>query len=201
MVGTFLRRSSALAAILALSIAACGGDDSSTSDTQSASTAPTSTGGGATATTAAEQDSSAPKSGGSLTYAVAAESVGLDPVVSNLPGAGTGGNELVALYDTLIRFNPETGAFEPRLAESLTPNDDLTVWTLKLRPDITFTDGTPLDADAVTFHLKRLVDQKSRSATLLAPIASYEAVDPLTVQLTMKQPWTRSRRSSPAHRA
>ena len=196
---TWIRRSAALIVALGLT-AACGGDDGSSTDSSASSSNASTTVSSSpdestaeptteTTTEPTTEDGGTPQSGGSLTYAVAAESVGLDPVVSNLPGAGTGGNELVALYDTLIRFNPESGEFEPRLAESLTPNADLTVWTLKLRPGVTFSDGTPLDADAVTFHLKRLVDQKSRSATLLAPIDHYEAVDPLTVELTMKEPW------------
>ena len=37
----------------------------------------------------------------------------------------------------------------PFLAESITPNDDYTEWTIKVREGITFTDGTPLNADAV----------------------------------------------------
>ena len=38
---------------------------------------------------------------------------------------------------------------QPYLAESVEPNAELTEWTLKLRPDVTFHDGTPLNAEAM----------------------------------------------------
>jgi ABC-type transport system substrate-binding protein len=40
-------------------------------------------------------------------------------------------------------------ATEPALAESCTPNDDLTVWTCTLRDGVTFHDGAALDANDV----------------------------------------------------
>ena len=43
----------------------------------------------------------------------------------------------------------------PFLAESLTPNADFTQWTVKVRPGISFTDGTPLNADAMIDNLNR----------------------------------------------
>jgi peptide/nickel transport system substrate-binding protein len=39
------------------------------------------------------------------------------------------------------------------LAESITPNDDFTVWTIKVRPGITFSDGTAVDAAAIVRNL------------------------------------------------
>ncbi len=43
----------------------------------------------------------------------------------------------------------------PALAESCTPNDDLSVWTCALRQGVTFSDGTTLDAADVvaTFNM------------------------------------------------
>jgi peptide/nickel transport system substrate-binding protein len=43
----------------------------------------------------------------------------------------------------------------PYLAESITPNADSTEWTIKLRSGISFTDGTPVNADAVIENLQR----------------------------------------------
>ena len=76
------------------------------------------------------------------------ETAGLDPVVSN-GGGTTGQTELTAIYDTLMRYNPEKKVFEPQLAESLTANADSTEWTLKLRANTKFTDNTDLNAEAV----------------------------------------------------
>ena len=43
----------------------------------------------------------------------------------------------------------------PFLGESIEPNEDYTVWTIKVREGISFTDGTPLNADAVIDNLNR----------------------------------------------
>ncbi|HEY7628773.1 MAG TPA: ABC transporter substrate-binding protein, partial [Ilumatobacteraceae bacterium] len=43
----------------------------------------------------------------------------------------------------------------PYLAESITPNDDATQWTIKVRDGISFTDGTPVNADAVIENFQR----------------------------------------------
>ncbi|MEO5900958.1 MAG: oligopeptide/dipeptide ABC transporter ATP-binding protein [Ilumatobacteraceae bacterium] len=40
------------------------------------------------------------------------------------------------------------------LAESITPNADFTQWTLKIRSGISFTDGTPVNADAIIRNLE-----------------------------------------------
>ena len=44
---------------------------------------------------------------------------------------------------------------KPYLAESFEPNADFTVWTIKLREGISFTDGTPLNADAAIDNINR----------------------------------------------
>ena len=56
------------------------------------------------------------------------------------------------------------GELVPVLAESL-ESDDLIDWTLILRPDLTFSDGTALDAAAVIAHIERA--QNSESAVAL----------------------------------
>ncbi|WP_420440134.1 ABC transporter substrate-binding protein [Candidatus Poriferisodalis sp.] len=45
------------------------------------------------------------------------------------------------------------GEIVPYLAESETPNDDFTEWTLTIREGITFHDGTPLDGEAVAYNI------------------------------------------------
>jgi peptide/nickel transport system substrate-binding protein len=134
------------------------------------------------------QDDVEAQDGGTLTMGMFAPVRSLDPTV--ITGSGTaGGIELAAIYDVLMRYDRETGEFVPQLAESLTSNDDATEWTLKLRPDVTFTDGTPLDADAVVFNLQRHVDAKNRTAGLLAG-TTFTATDPQTVTFTLAEGWT-----------
>src|SRR5690606_21909609 len=141
-------------------------------------------------TTAPETTEAAgePKPGGVISMGMYTETRGLDPVVSQ--GGGTGGlTEMAAIYGTLMRYNPDTREYEPYMAESLEPNADFTEWTLKLRPDVKFSDGTPYDAEAVVFGMKRHVEKGSTMAGLMSAITNYEIVDPLTIKLTLAEPW------------
>ena len=52
--------------------------------------------------------------------------------------------ELIRLitHDTLVRINRKSGVLEPRLATSWKASDDGLIWTLVLRDDVLFSDGT-----------------------------------------------------------
>ena len=54
----------------------------------------------------------------------------------------------------------------PYLAESVEPNADYTVWTIKVRSGVTFHDGTPLNADAVIDNLVRHIKSFLTAAVL-----------------------------------
>ena len=43
---------------------------------------------------------------------------------------------------------------EPYLAESITSNPDFTAFTITLRPNIVFHDGTPLNAAALHLNIE-----------------------------------------------
>jgi peptide/nickel transport system substrate-binding protein len=55
---------------------------------------------------------------------------------------------LMAVYEALVQLDP-AGNPQPGLAQSWSYNDDLTVFTMKLRPGVTFHDGAKFDAAAV----------------------------------------------------
>lgn len=136
-----------------------------------------------------DDDATDPQQGGTLTYAAYSEARSLDPAVS-IAAASTGGVEMAALFDVLMRYDSENEEFVPQLAESLESSDDLTEWTLTLREGVQFSDGTALDAQAV-------VDSQQRYASHTAPDAalwnnnvdSVEVADERTVVYTMKQPF------------
>jgi peptide/nickel transport system substrate-binding protein len=132
----------------------------------------------------------APVVGGTLRFAGGAEPTGFDPIKTS-GGSITGGNEMMALYDTVMRYNPATGTFDPMTAESLTSNTDATVWTLKLRRNIVFSDGTPYDAAAVKVNIDRALTPESRlfAKALLQLVKDTTVVDPLTVRFTLSQGW------------
>lgn len=169
----------AFALVIGLVAAGCGDDGGNDTgqSTTSVSAGPT--------TTAAPQ----PKSGGTLTIGTFTETPNLDPA-TNVGTGVTGGMELVALYDTLMTYDTATGKFEGRTAQSLTPNADLTVWTLKLKPNIKFADGTPYDAAAVVFNLKRhsASTPGARSIALVSSIKTYDTPDASTVVMTLTAP-------------
>ena len=48
----------------------------------------------------------------------------------------------------------EDGKFVPYLAESVEPNADYTVWTIKARAGVTFHDGTPFNGAAIADNIE-----------------------------------------------
>ncbi|GAB4086726.1 ABC transporter substrate-binding protein [Myceligenerans cantabricum] len=55
---------------------------------------------------------------------------------------------LDVVYDGLVRYDPETTEPYNYVAESIEPNDDNTVWTITIKPGLTFQNGEPVDAEA-----------------------------------------------------
>lgn len=172
---------------LALAAAACGDDDGApTAGADGADT--TSTTEGSTEPT--DEECTAERVGGELTMSVFSETRSLDPTVSTGTGT-TGGTELSAIYDTLMRFDYETFEFEPWVAESLVPDDEKRVWTLTLREGVTFGNGDPLTAEAVRASIARHQDPNSRSVVKpeVSQIKSMDVVDDLTLRFTLVEPW------------
>ena len=96
-----------------------------------------------------------PQQGGSIAVGVEAEIASLDPAgalaqVSDYDIA-------FAIYDPLVDLDDD-GNLAPSLATEWSGSDDLQTWTLTLRDDVTFSDGTPFDADAVVKQFERLKD-------------------------------------------
>ena len=87
------------------------------------------------------------------------------------------------------RWSPSTTTSRctPYLAESITPNEDFTEFTIKVREGITFHDGTPLNADAVIDNLNRSFRQpphrrravKDIARTSPIPAPTRQSADPV----------------------
>ncbi|MEL6406038.1 MAG: ABC transporter substrate-binding protein [Chloroflexota bacterium] len=94
-----------------------------------------------------------------------------------------------ATYDTLVTF-PATDAssIEPNLASEWSVSEDGLTWTFNLRDDVTFANGDPLTADDVVFSITRLQNVLSNPSFLANNIAAVEAVDDLTVTITLLEP-------------
>lgn len=181
----------AAALALSLTAAACGDDGGGgAASTGSSGT----TGSGTGASGAASTTTAAPVKGGTITVGTYSNAAGLDPI--KIAGGGTvGGMENAAIYDTIVRYDNETGKYVPRTGE-FTPNADFTVWTLKIKSGIKFQDGTDYNAEAVKFVVAREMKDgnsspKGQLLTFLDADAekSMKVVDPLTLQFTLKLAW------------
>ena len=159
------RRGAALAALVpaaALVLSSCGTDDSSSS--------------------------AEPQDGGTLVYATGdAEPTCLDPHV--------GGNYPQALLTTqvlepLVGRDAE-GQILPWLATAWEVSEDGLTWDFTLAEDITFTDGTPFDAEAVKVNVEHLQDPETQSSTgylALAKVTEVEVVEANHARFHLSEP-------------
>ena len=95
-----------------------------------------------------------------------------------------------ALCDKLFDVD-EKLAIQPQLATGYEWSADSKTLTLKLRPGVTFHDGEKFDAAAVKFNIERhktLPGSNRRGE--LAPVATVDVVDPLTVKLNLSAPFS-----------
>jgi peptide/nickel transport system substrate-binding protein len=65
------------------------------------------------------------------------------------------------IFNTLYWYKVGTSELVPSLAESYEVNDGLTEWTFKLRKDVKFSDGTPMDANDVVATFVSMWDAAS----------------------------------------
>lgn len=131
---------------------------------------------------------------GVLVVAQIAEPQSLDP------HAVTAVNDfriLMNIYEGLVRYAPGTLEVEPALAESWNVSADGLVYEFSLRDGVSFHDGAPLDAEAVTFNFERMLDEEHPFhdtgpfplSFFFSSVQSVEAVDPLTVRFTLEAPY------------
>lgn len=98
-----------------------------------------------------------------------------------------------AVYDTLTAPNAN-GEYVPFLAESVEPNDDYTQWSITLRPDVSFHDGSPLTAQVVKNNLDAFLGSYPPREPLLLmflfkPIEGVEVTGDRTLSISTSIPW------------
>ncbi|MEO7429536.1 MAG: ABC transporter substrate-binding protein, partial [Acidimicrobiales bacterium] len=164
----------------ALLVAACG------SDSKKASDAGGDTGQSTTTTPAAK---ATPVKGGELVFGAESDVSTLDVGAAAQPSDKV---ITLGLYDPLMSY--KDGKLVPYLAESLdSAGEDLATWTMKLRSGVTFHDGTPLNADSIVKHFKRLQDPATGCscldlAKIVASMDTPDGVDGLTVVFHLATP-------------
>lgn len=130
-----------------------------------------------------------PKTGGTLIYLEQQAHTNLyTPAGGFYPNGGI----LNQITDKLTYQNPKTLEIEPWIAESWTVNPENTEYTFKLRPGVTFSDGTPLDANAVAKNFDTYgLGNPALNQPVSEVISNYdhsEVIDPLTVKFYFKKP-------------
>ena len=177
-----------LVALMALSLAACGesktdtpATDAPQTGTQTPATAapkPAETAAPKPAETAAPDDTTKDevKKGGTMVIAAA--------IPTSLEWTQIRGIMEIAymcpIYETLLRYAAD-GTPEPFLLESITPDSDALTWTMKIRDGITFSDGSPLDAEAVAWNLDYYKENGVLAGSYYANYDHAEVVDAKTV--------------------
>ncbi len=129
----------------------------------------------------------APAQARSLVIGATAEPATLDPTATDA-AAGTQAL-LYNVYETLVRIDAE-GQLKPLLAQAWDVSEDRLTYTFRLSPAAKFSDGTPVTAEAVVANIERI--QTGNTAPKLkkamSVVASTEAVDPTTVNVTLSRP-------------
>jgi peptide/nickel transport system substrate-binding protein len=121
-----------------------------------------------------------------LVIGLSTEPQAIDPHFSR-----TGNSQQAAqhVFNRLVEPD-ENLRIQPALAVEWENTDELT-WIVRLREGVTFHDGSPFTAEDVVFSLERAAEIPNSPAPFtanVAPIASMEIVDPLTVKFTTTKP-------------
>ena len=181
--GSMLLRLLAVLAVLGLLAAACGGDDDD--------------GGGGGGSASGEGDRGArdfedeapgePQRGGTIVYGIEADTS--NPWTPARSTCAISCHQVFkSVYDTLMEPD-EDGIPQTNLLAEITSNEDFTEWTLTPREGVTFHDGTPFNADAITVNIN---DQKTSSLTkdaFKSLDAAATSPDGATSVVTMNEPW------------
>ena len=137
-------------------------------------------------------DDPQPQRGGQLVYGLEAETGGGFCLPESQLAAS--GLEVVrALYDPLTVPDAQ-GDYAPYLAKSIDHDDSFKTWTITLRRNVTFHDGSKLDATVVKNNLDAYRGTYPARSPLLFSfvfknIAAVSVVNEFTVEVDTKTPW------------
>ena len=125
------------------------------------------------------------EAGTTLNYAFSFDPGTLDPDIFY-------GNEALVVttscYDGLLRYKDNTTQIEPWLATSWSISKDSKTYTFHLRPNVTFADGTKFTSEAMKYSFQRRGGINAGPGYMVAPIASMDTPDPLTLVVHLSTP-------------
>ncbi|MET7241977.1 nickel ABC transporter substrate-binding protein [Methylobacterium sp. EM32] len=94
-----------------------------------------------------------------------------------------------SVYEPLVKYQVD-GTMAPWLATAWTISEDRRTYDFTLRPDVSFSDGTPFNAAAVKANFDAILANRSRHdwLDLTRQIARTEVIGPLAFRLVLKAP-------------
>ncbi|WP_420596621.1 ABC transporter substrate-binding protein [Deinococcus sp.] len=121
-----------------------------------------------------------------LTVGLDADPPRLDPALST---ALVDRQVLNQIFDKLVDLDQNLKII-PAIATSWKVSNGGLTYTFKIRSGVKFTDGTPLDAEAVRYSLDRnMTLEGSARKNELGSIKDLKVVDPQTLQINLKEPY------------
>lgn len=176
-----------LLAAAMVTLTACGGGGSTASTTAAA--------GGETAAASAETQAQAEIPAGEsisqesdVVAAVTVDFTTMDPMDTS--DTLSGGIQRM-IMDGLFGFDDDMGLI-PMLATGYEASEDATEFTITLREGISFTDGTPWNADAALANFAKWDDETlglKRTTFLCNVLDTFEKVDDYTIKVTLTEPF------------
>ena len=98
------------------------------------------------------------------------------------------------IFTPLLSYKPGTSVLQPELATNIPSTSDGTIspdgltYTLYIRQNSKFSDGTPINASTVAYSMNRVIKLGLDPAYLLAPVANITVPSPYTLQIHLKYP-------------
>lgn len=108
----------------------------------------------------------------------------MDP---SLSGNGRAGTHLMPAYEPLLRVRAD-GSFEPALATAWAMSPDSRQATFTLRHDAKFSDGEPVNAEAVKKSIEYFRSRKGPFSVNLASVTAIDTPAPDKIRFTLSEP-------------
>lgn len=147
--------------------------------------------------TGAEAATPTPKRGGRLRVGLIGGGEARDNLDPHREGGSSQMSQAVRqlCYSKLTDQRPD-GSYALQLAASIEPNQNATVWQIKLKRGVEFSDGSTLTADDVIYSLKRILDVNDPN--MAAARGNIDMIDPngikkvdkYTLTIKLLRPWS-----------
>lgn len=100
-------------------------------------------------------------------------------------------NEIIAMnnmYETLLRYNPETEDFTNVLAEDYEVSEDGLTWTFKLREGVKFHTGNEMTAESAKASIERTIERGKGAAFIWDAVEEINVIDTYTIEFVLGYP-------------